>query len=137
MVVVDTREQKPYLFSSGRVTVVRRTLPAGDYSLDGMEAEWVVERKSLADFVNTAIGDRDRWARELTKLWGYRFAAVVVESCVHEVLAGNYRGGALPGSVLTASLAVMQDYGVHLVWGGNRATSERMVEVMLINGAKK
>jgi ERCC4-type nuclease len=135
VVIVDTREQHGYTFPSGRVTTVRRKLDAGDYSLEGREHEWAIERKSLADFVNTVVGDRARWHRELARLWGYRFAAVVVEACVHDVLAGGWHGGALPSSVLAASLEIAQDYGVHLVWAGNRATAERMVEAMLIKGA--
>jgi len=36
-VVVDTREQEPYTFESGCTEVVRRALPAGDYSVEGHE----------------------------------------------------------------------------------------------------
>ena len=36
-VVVDTREQEPYSFDSDKVSAVRKALPAGDYSLVGLE----------------------------------------------------------------------------------------------------
>lgn len=137
VVIVDTREQAPYAFPSGRVTTVRRKLDAGDYSIEGREHDFAIERKSLADFVNTVVGDKARWHRELARLWGYRFAAVVVEACVHDVLAGGWHGGALPSSVLAASIEIAQDYGVHLVWAGNRATAERLVEAMLLKASRQ
>ena len=46
-VVVDTREQEPYTFESGCTEVVRRALPAGDYSIEGHEDSVAVERKTL------------------------------------------------------------------------------------------
>jgi DNA excision repair protein ERCC-4 len=133
--IIDTREQKPYAFPSGRLAMVRRALPAGDYSLEGLEGALAVERKSLADFVNTVIGDRDRWKAELAKLTGYRCAAVVVEACMHDVLAGGWHGGALPSSVLAASLAVTVDYRVPVIWAGDRATAERVTEGLLLRAA--
>jgi ERCC4-type nuclease len=45
-VVVDTREQEPYTFDPRSVTVIRRALPAGDYSIEGHEDSVAVERKT-------------------------------------------------------------------------------------------
>jgi ERCC4-type nuclease len=67
-VVVDTREQEPYSFDSDKVSAVRKALPAGDYSLVGLEERVAVERKSLTDFVSTVIRGRKRFHRELEKL---------------------------------------------------------------------
>jgi hypothetical protein len=35
--IADTREQEPYSFDSDKVSAVRKALPAGDYSLVGLE----------------------------------------------------------------------------------------------------
>lgn len=70
-VVVDTREQEPYSFDSDKVSAVRKALPAGDYSLVGLEERVAVERKSLTDFVSTVIRGRKRFHRELEKLSAY------------------------------------------------------------------
>ena len=90
--IIDTREQEPYSFDPRLATAVRRALPAGDYSVDGLEACVAVERKTLDDFVSTVIHSRERFRAELQKLAGYRAACVVVE-------AGHYRrsAAALPG----------------------------------------
>lgn len=99
-VVVDTREQIPYSFSSIRADVaqlprrynrneprpfiqvptVRWALRQGDYSILGMENEISIERKSLADALGTLGKGRARFQRELQRLAGLRFAAVVVEA---------------------------------------------------------
>ena len=63
--IVDTREQEPYSFDSRLVVVERRALPAGDYSVAGMEGVVAVERKTLDDFVSTVIHQRARFRREL------------------------------------------------------------------------
>lgn len=47
-VVIDTREQAPFAFTSS-VAVVRAPLAAGDYSILGYEHLVAVERKSHAD----------------------------------------------------------------------------------------
>ena len=93
-VVVDTREQEPYSFPPRRFVVERRALPAGDYSLAGLEREVAVERKTLEDFVHTVIRDRDRFRKELLKLAEYDRACVVVEAGLDDLLSGAYRSGA-------------------------------------------
>lgn len=67
-VVIDTREQEPYGFNPDMVRPVRRALPAGDYSIDGLEETIAVERKTLDDFVGTVMRARGRFYRELRRL---------------------------------------------------------------------
>ena len=46
-VVIDTREQEPYGFNPDLVRPLRRALPAGDYSVAGLEETIAVERKPV------------------------------------------------------------------------------------------
>lgn len=89
--LIDTREQLPYSFAGLKadaklgggplaVRTERATLESGDYSLAGFESRVAVERKSLADLFGTLGRGRDRFERELTRLSGFEFAAVVVEA---------------------------------------------------------
>ena len=71
-IIIDTREQEPYSFDPRLVVAVRRALPAGDYSVAGLEGCVAVERKTLDDFVSTVIHSRERFREELRKLSGYR-----------------------------------------------------------------
>lgn len=131
VVVVDTREQQPYSFDPAHVTCVRRALPAGDYSLDGYEAAVAVERKSLEDFVASAITARTRFARELRALGEYDLGCVVVEGSLEDILARRYRSGAHPSSVFGATLSIIVDHGVPVFFCGDRQIACRFVEGLL------
>lgn len=96
VVLVDTREQRPYRFEDLRadaakgggaliVETATATLPSGDYSLTGFADRIAVERKSLADLFGTIGQGRDRFERELERLNAMDFAAVVVEAQWSEV----------------------------------------------------
>src|ERR1700722_14304498 len=59
--VVDTREQVPFSFRRFKgwfAGIERRALPLGDYSVKGMEDSCVVERKDLADLIQSFTGNR-------------------------------------------------------------------------------
>jgi hypothetical protein len=77
-VVIDTRERYPYRFSGVAVRTERRALGCGDYGVIlGEEIVAVVERKSLADLVSSAIDGTLAYA--LAELATMPRAAVVVE----------------------------------------------------------
>lgn len=137
VIVVDTREQQPYGFDSARVTCVRRALPAGDYSLDGYEASVAVERKSLEDFVSSAVTGRERFGRELRALAEYDFACVVVEGSLEDVLEHRYRAGIHPSSVFGAMLSIVVDVGVPVYFCGDRQIACRFVEESLCRYHRK
>jgi DNA excision repair protein ERCC-4 len=131
VIAIDTREQEPYGFDPSRVTTVRRTLPAGDYSLAGSETAVAVERKSLEDFVATTVHARERFARELRRLAAYDFACVVVEASMEDVLAHRYRSGADPHSVFGTVLSIVVDHRVPVFFCGDRQIACRFVEGLL------
>ena len=137
IVVVDTREQEPYAFDPRELAVVRRALPAGDYSLDGHEAALAIERKALEDFVASVIRDRDRFGRELHLFSGYELACVVVEASVEDILAHRYRSGAHPNSVFGATLSIIVDLGVPVFFCGDRQIACRFVAGLLLRYHRK
>jgi DNA excision repair protein ERCC-4 len=130
--IVDTREQEEYAFDSRLVAAVRRALPAGDYSVDGLEHRVAVERKTLDDFVSTVIHARQRFRNELRKLGEYRAACVVVEGSVADVLLQRYRGEAHPNAVLGNALSIILDFGVPVFFCGNRQAACQFVQAYLL-----
>jgi DNA excision repair protein ERCC-4 len=90
VVVVDTREQIPYMFGqvpcdereikAGRIASVQNGvaclpvptvvagLKQGDYSILGYEDQIAIERKSKEDLYSTIASGRDRFERELARL---------------------------------------------------------------------
>jgi len=137
VVVVDTREQEPYSFDPERVEVVRRALPAGDYSLQGMEHLVAVERKSLDDFVQTVIHSRERFKKELIELQKCSSACVVVEASFQDVLSGVYTSGAHPNSVIGSALSIIVDYNIPVFFCSNRQAARLFVEEYLLKFYRK
>ena len=131
-IVIDTREKEPYSFDPRLTGAVRRALPAGDYSVDGLEERVAVERKSLDDFVSTVIHARGRFREELRKLARYRAACVVVEAGVADVLLQRYRGEAHPNAVVGNALSIILDFGVPVFFCGNRQASCQFVQAYLL-----
>lgn len=117
-IVIDTREKRGYSFPDS----VRRKLEAGDYSLDGLESNVTIERKSIDDLVNTILRGKHRFANELRKLQLYDHAFIVIEGSIENMLSGDYKSQLKPeaflGMVCTLQL---QYHPVHIIFAGDRA----------------
>ncbi len=137
VVVVDTREQEPYSFDPERFEVVRHALPAGDYSLQGMERLVAVERKSLDDFVQTVIRSRERFRKELLALQTCASACVVIEAGFQDVISGRYSSGAHPNSVIGSALSIIVDYSIPVFFCSNRQAARLFVEEYLLKFHRK
>lgn len=137
VVVVDTREQQPYAFDPARVTVVRRALLVGDYSLEGHEGAIAAERKSLDDYVASVVTSRERFTRELQALASYDVACVVVEATLDDVVEHRYRAGVHPNAVLGATWSIIVDHGVPVYFSGDRQLACRFVEGLLCRYHRK
>ena len=136
VVVIDTREQRPFAFAGlradaregNRPLAVRTavgTLGQGDYSVLGLEAQVAVERKSLADLYGTLGGGRKRFERELERLAGLAWAAVVVEADWPTVLGGHDRSRLNPKTIHRSVIAWQQRYPtIHWWFCGDRRLAE-------------
>jgi DNA excision repair protein ERCC-4 len=131
-IIIDTREQLEYSFDPRLAATVRRALPAGDYSVEGLEERVAVERKSLDDFVSTVIHGRERFRNELRKLGGYRAACIVVEGGVFDVLLHRYRGDAHPNAVLGSALSIILDFRIPVFFCSNRQAACQFVQAYLL-----
>ena len=91
-IVVDTREQFPFVFSAyPGVELVAGTLNCGDCSLPGLEDRIAIERKSLADFIGSISSGRERFENELRRAANHQCFKIVVEGASYEdVCAGGY-----------------------------------------------
>lgn len=131
-IVVDTREQSPFLFGRYLVEVIKGTLQTGDYSLPGFEDRVAVERKSIDDLVGCLKGDqRDRFERELSRGRHYELFAVVVESSLGDLRQGKYRSEMKSESVLQSLAAFQARYRVAFCWCGSRALAEYWTHSLL------
>jgi DNA excision repair protein ERCC-4 len=131
-IIVDTREQEPLSFDPRLVAAVRQALPAGDYSVAGLEACVAVERKTVDDFVSTVIHSRERFREELRKLSGYRAACVVVEAGIDDVLRHRYRSQAHPNAVIGSALSIILDHRIPVFFCTNRQAACHFVQAYLL-----
>jgi len=101
--VVDTREQLP--FDLAPLSVVRGSLPTGDYSVAGLEHEVAVERKSLPDLVLCVGSERERFEKEIQRLMAYPARLLIVEATMAQLELGQWRARITPNQVTSSLLS--------------------------------
>lgn len=128
-IVIDTREQAPLPFPAG--TWERGTLATADYSLKGYETLFGIERKSLADLLQSLTRGRGRFERELARLAAFDFRRVLVEAPYSMVDTGRAdywpTSRATPKSVVASIAAFEVRYGVPFVFAASRAEAARRI----------
>lgn len=130
--VVDTREQTPLdlLLPS-----VRDTLPAGDYSIRGLEHRVAVERKSLDDLLACVGRERDRFEGCVKRMQAYEVRVLVVEASWGSVALGQWRSQLKPTQVKAALYSWMKHMSV--VLAGDRPSAAAIVSGILFSAARE
>ncbi len=96
-----------------------------------------VERKTLDDFVSTAIWSRQRFHRELARLKTYPASCVVVEGGLDDLLHGRFRSNANPSTILGVAVSLILDWGVPVFFCSNRQAARAFVERYLLRCHRK
>ena len=128
IIIIDSREQKPYDFGciNPPPAVEVAALKAGDYSLKGFEGRIAIERKSLQDAFGTFGTGRKRFERELERMIGLQFAAVVIEADWDTIVRRPpLRSQLHPKTVVASIAAWCQRYRIHFWTCPNREFAER------------
>ena len=136
-IVCDTREQRPLRFSN-EVEVIHQALTVGDYSIQGLEDQVIIERKSLSDLLASITSGRERFTRELRQLRAFRFAALVVESDWPTIMTGMWPcpSAVHPNAALGSLMSFTVKYGVQVVMADDHQTAAALVERLLSLYAK-
>lgn len=134
VVVIDTREQRPFQFQTLRAE--RGTLRTGDYSVRGLEHLVAVERKSLPDLLTCIGRERDRFVAELVRLQGYRFRLLVVEADARDLEAGLWQSSVTPAAAVGSLAAWCARHELPIWLGGDHAGAGRFVERYLVHAAR-
>lgn len=128
-IIIDTREQLPYSFYGN--DVIRKKLDTGDYSIEGFEDTFAVERKSLSDYLKSITHERDRFEREVKRGEKMEEFEVVIEATEEEVRQGNYYSNVAPLSAINTASAWEDRYNVPFHWAKDRATSKALTMSLL------
>ena len=102
-IIIDTREQTPLPFA--HFPTERATLPTGDYSVKGFESDFCIERKSVADLVQSVTRERDRFSRELQRMRAFDFRRLLIVGGLLDIEAHRYRSQTNPKSVIASVTA--------------------------------
>ncbi len=132
-VIIDTREQTPLHFPKMKTIV--KTLPTGDYSIQGLEKYIVVERKNLSDLLGCVGRYRERFDAELQRLLAYDARALVIEATKAQCIAGNGRSKVHPKAV-EGSLNAWSRH-IHIEYCEDAIAASRYVSWFLWLYAKK
>jgi len=128
VLIVDTREQKP-LFESppDGLTIVKKALKHGDYSLVGFESMLSVERKQMSDFISYIGRERKKTETKLQHLGSMYFAALVIE--VDDPFdIPSYTGTSITPEHIRGFMASCRiRHGIHIYWTSKRKAMERYI----------
>lgn len=116
VILVDSREGKPYKFANSR----KAALKTGDYSLEGFEQNVIVERKTKSDIYGSIGQHRTRFEREFKRMAKYDYAAVVIEASLHDLLIRPCFTKMNPKSVINTLVSWSVKYGVHIYFAQYR-----------------
>lgn len=143
-IVVDTREQTPWEFED--YAVASRKLDTGDYSIEGMEDIFTIERKRSVSEIANNISEK-RFDDVLHRLQNYQHKFILLEFTLNNVL--DYPIGSTVPKKLWGGLKITGKYilkylteinikyGIQTIYCGNRDNAEevalcimkRMVEI--------
>ena len=124
-VLVDTREQTPFSLAENHPNWIggerRATLEAGDYSVEGMENLLALERKSMADAIQSTMAGRARFLRACERLAGFRWKAILIEATYEEMktpylLDGDILLEAHPNAVCGTYDAIEAKFGIPILY---------------------
>jgi ERCC4-type nuclease len=108
--IVDTREQNPLSFRRFKGWFARieyRALPLGDYSVVGMENSCVVERKDLADLIQSFTTNRSVFINRLRRMSNLPHSLLVVTAPLSEIKTEYPYRCANPNRITQSLIAVL------------------------------
>lgn len=132
-IIVDTREQTPWEFPE--FSVANRKLDTGDYSIEGLEKIFTIERKRSVSEIAGNITEK-RFVNELERMVEFRHKFILMEFTLNNLL--DYPVGStvprrlwnslkITGKYLLKTLTEMSiKYNVHIIYCGNKDNAEEM-----------
>jgi ERCC4-type nuclease len=108
--IVDTREQNPLSFRRFKgwfARIEHRALPLGDYSVVGMQDSCVVERKDLADLIQSFTTNRSVFISRLRRMADLPHSLLVVTAPLSEIKSEYPYRGANPNRITQSLIAVL------------------------------
>jgi ERCC4-type nuclease len=128
--IIDTREQNPLSFRRFKgwfAKIEHRALRLGDYSVKGMEATCVVERKDLADLIGSFTTNRAVFVNRLRRMAELPHSLLVVTSSLTEIKSEYAYRACNPNRITQSLIAVLTGLRLPFVCTDTHELGEEIV----------
>jgi len=128
--IVDTREQNPLSFRRFKgwfARIKHRALPLGDYSVEGMENSCVVERKDLADLIQSFTTNRKVFVNRLRRMSNLPSSLLVVTAPFSQIKSEYPYRAADPNRITQSLIAVLTGLRVPFICTETHELGEEIV----------
>lgn len=128
--IIDTREQNPLSFRRFRKWFARieeRALALGDYSVAGMEKSCVVERKDLADLIQSFTTNRAIFVKRLQRMSSLPHSLLVVTAPLSEIKSEYPYRAASPNRITQSLIAVLSGLRLPFICTESHELGEEIV----------
>lgn len=135
-IIVDSREQTPWSFDFyPQIETVSKKLETGDYSIEGLEDKFTIDRKAcVAEIANNIGIDKKRFEAELERMLKIKYTFLICEFSIDDVLKYPL-GSNIPKSqigkvringkfILKTLYGYRDKYGIQIEFCGNREKAE-------------
>jgi ERCC4-type nuclease len=132
--IVDTREQNPLSFRRFRgwfAKVEYRALKLGDYSIEGMEDTCAVERKDLADLIQSFTTNRSVFISRLRRMAELPHSLLVVTASWTEIKSEYPYRAANPNRITQSLIAVLTGLRLPFICTDTHELGEEIVASFL------
>ena len=126
-IITDSRERTPYIFKNS----ITKKLATGDYSIEGLEYQVCVERKTLVDAYGTIGKGRSRFIKELQRMSEFEYSAIVIESSLSDFLVPPPFSRMNPKTCIMSLISWSIKYGVHIYFADNREMGMKLTKSIL------
>jgi len=132
--IVDTREQNPLSFRRFKgwfARIEHRALRLGDYSVAGLEGSCVVERKDLADLIQSFTTNRAIFIHRLQRMSLLPHSLLVVTASLREIKTEYPYRSANPNRITQSLIAVLVGLRVPFICTETHELGEEIVASFL------
>ena len=135
-IIIDTREKKPLWKKSTKTTLIEnKALKTGDYSIEGYENKFAIERKSLGDLFGSLGRGNKRFKKEIKRGLELDYFAIVIDGTYDQVLNKDFENSyytRMQGYVITAILFTTHlKYKIPIFFTEGRSQSRRIIKELM------
>ena len=142
-IIRDTREKSGYwTFSSSKfiTDITTKKLDTGDYSIEGYESIFCIERKrNTAEIAGNVT--EPRFKDCLERLAEFRYKFIICEFGINEILEWPYASGlhyniiqkikTTPEFILSCMAKIQVDFGIPIIYTDGKFGAEKVAETII------